>query len=1326
MINDVPRWLVSQAKQTFRNAKQRRRETARERRRNRLSLEMLEPRVVLSVVTWSTAAAPTGGDWDVASNWVGNKVPGASDTAVIKGLTGGSIVYLNSGGADTVNSLTTDSSATLKIISGSLSFGVASSSTLGGPVSVLTGASLKVGAAANVQIAAGQTLAVDGTLNFGSGDIVTLNSACCPTTQAILVNGTLTAASTTFNGGGGSTVTVNSGGIITPTGSTFNIPISVPYTDVPSLAGNVSFNQVLISNATLLNGTTLNLNSLGTNTANFSYVLPGGFTVAAGSTFAVGPNVPITLSAGQTLLDNGTVSLASNDIFTLNSNCCPTTQAIVVNGTLTANGTTFTGGNASTITVNAAGIITPSGSTFNIPITVPYTDVPSLAGNVSFNQVLINNATLLSGTTLNLNSLGTNTANFSYVLPGGFTVAAGSTFAVGPNVPITLSPGQTLLDNGTVSFGSGDIVTLNSGCCPTTQAILVNGTLTATDTTFNGGNASTITVNAAGIITPTGSTFNIPITVPYTDVPSLAGNVSFNQVLINNATLLSGTTLNLNSLGTNTANFSYVLPGGFTVAAGSTFAVGPNVPIALSPGQTLLDNGTVSFGSGDIVTLNSGCCPTTQAILVNGTLTATDATFNGGNASTITVNAAGIITPTGSTFNIPITVPYTDVPSLAGNVSFNQVLINNATLLSGTTLNLNSLGTNTANFSYVLPGGFTVAAGSTLAVGPNVPIALSPGQTLLDNGTVSFGSGDVVTLNSGCCPTTQAILVNGTLTATDAIFNGGNASTITVNAGGIITPTGSTLNIPIYVPYTDVPSLAGNISFTSVNINSGNLSSGTLYLNLIGTDPSKLTYVFPAGFTVSVGATMAVGPNVPVIISAGQTLFDNGTVSFASGDTVTLNSGCCPTTQEIVVSGTLTATGATFAGGNGSNITVKSAGIITPTDSVFNIPIFVPYSVVPSLAGNVSFDQVDITSAILPSGTTLDLNLIGTDPTNLSYNFPAGFTVAAGATIDVGPYVSVSIGSGQVLTDNGNFNLTIGDLLTLPSGGTQVVVGGALSANGATITGSGNATIAINSGGSLSITNSTYSAPGLTLNPNSTDSMFDDVFSGKLTVDSAAITIQGGAPTITGNDFSGVGNNGIVATGDANASIDLEGNYWGTSVLATIDGKILDHNDPPGNRPTIDYQPFVTSASGTVATPVTTTFSTSSQIVPITATVSTLAGVAINEGFETFTVLDGTEVIGQTTAPLPVSNGTVTASYTLPAGTPAGQYFIQAVYSGSLQYRPSSDSLHYLTINPAVTNTTVGSTSTTYSGVTDQTLPLSAQVGSTAAPSARDRLRSPF
>ena len=51
--------------------------------------------------------------------------------------------------------------------------------------------------------------------------------------------------------------------------------------------------------------------------------------------------------------------------------------------------------------------------------------------------------------------------------------------------------------------------------------------------------------------------------------------------------------------------------------------------------------------------------------------------------------------------------------------------------------------------------------------------------------------------------------------------------------------------MPIYVPYSDVQYLGNNANFQQININAGTLASGTLNLDLIGTNTSSLSYAFP-------------------------------------------------------------------------------------------------------------------------------------------------------------------------------------------------------------------------------------------------------------------------------------------------------------------------------------------------------------------------------------------------------------------------------------------------------------------------------------------------
>ena len=164
------------------------------------------------------------------------------------------------------------------------------------------------------------------------------------------------------------------------------------------------------------------------------------------------------------------------------------------------------------------------------------------------------------------------------------------------------------------------------------------------------------------------------------------------------------------------------------------------------------------------------------------------------------------------------------------------------------------------------------------------------------------------------------------------------------------------------------------------------------------------------------------------------------------------------------------------ATGNRIDPWVNSGGVFTPALSAFNIPIEVPYTGVASLAGNVSYDTVNILPGTLPSGSILNLNAFGTNTTNLIYVFPGNFTVATGATLTVGPTVSVVVGGGDTLADSGNLNFSSGDTVTLNDGAGQrsasaIVVAGTMTTNGTTFnvnaSNEGTGSISVNSGGVL-------------------------------------------------------------------------------------------------------------------------------------------------------------------------------------------------------------------------------------------------------------------
>jgi trimeric autotransporter adhesin len=135
----------------------------------------------------------------------------------------------------------------------------------------------------------------------------------------------------------------------------------------------------------------------------------------------------------------------------------------------------------------------------------------------------------------------------------------------------------------------------------------------------------------------------------------------------------------------------------------------------------------------------------------------------------------------------------------------------------------------------------------------------------------------------------------------------------------------------------------------------------------------------------------------------------------------------------------------------------------------------------------------------------------------------------------------------------------------------------------------------------------------------------------------------------------------------------------------------------------------------TTASNVTTAFSTSAQTVTLNATVTSSSGI-VNEGTVTFTILQGATVISTATSGT-VSNGSTTAECSLPAGTGAGTYTIEANYSDSGgSFADSSDDSHTLNVtsSTAASTTTTASNATATFNTSSQTVKLTATVTSSA------------
>ena len=218
-------------------------------------------------------------------------------------------------------------------------------------------------------------------------------------------------------------------------------------------------------------------------------------------------------------------------------------------------------------------------------------------------------------------------------------------------------------------------------------------------------------------------------------------------------------------------------------------------------------------------------------------------------------------------------------------------------------------------------------------------------------------------------------------------------------------------------------------------------------------------------------------------------------------------------------------------------------------------------------------------------------------------------------------------------------------------------------------------------------------------------------------VTSAAGTVDGGTLTFTIMSGSTVVGTAIpVDVTDGSASVlyalpagTAAGNY---SIDASFGGttNFFGSSD-------IAHQLLISPAATTsVATSATASFNSSTQTVSISATVTSTAGT-VSGGTVTFTIFSGTTIIDTaiigTAINVPVVNGMASGTYTLPAGTAAGNYTIEASYGGTNNFATSGDNSQQLMVTPAPTTSVAVSATTIFSG-SNQNVMLSATITSSA------------
>lgn len=350
------------------------------------------------------------------------------------------------------------------------------------------------------------------------------------------------------------------------------------------------------------------------------------------------------------------------------------------------------------------------------------------------------------------------------------------------------------------------------------------------------------------------------------------------------------------------------------------------------------------------VTDANGCMLTTSAVInepaiLSATTSSTNVLCNGGNTGTATVTASGGI------------IPYTylwsggQTTSMATNLSAGTYTItvtdsNACTFTSFTTVSEPTALTAIASSTDVLCNGGNTGTATIKENGGISPYSYlwSDGQTTPVASGLTAGTYSVTVTDNNACVFTTSVIVNeptplAALTSgTNALCNGGNTGTATVNASGGISPysflwsngqttafanglTAGTYNVTVTdnnacifitpVTINQPTALTAVTSSTNTLCNGGN--TGTATINVSG-GVNPYSYLWSDGQTSIVASGLTAN-------TYNVTVTDSNACTFSTSITVN---------QETTLTTSVTSTDVLCNGGNTGTATVNANGGVTP------------------------------------------------------------------------------------------------------------------------------------------------------------------------------------------------------------------------------------------------------------------------------------------------------------------------------------------------------------------------------------------------------------
>ncbi len=1008
--------------------------------------------------------------------------------------------------------------------------------------------------------AEGSTVTINGNVNVSASSAYVVLG-----TSAWTVTGSWTSASTSGSWTAGtSTVTIKDGASTTLTFANLGINEFNNLTLDTSAAAGVTY-------------------TMAANGLRIGGVLQIQNTVASptGNAVLVTSNLPVTAGA-VTVGTNGTLSAGSSTI------------TVGGNWTVTAVNATFLAG-TSTVSFGANATVTMTQSFYNLAVTAGTT---TMASNVTVGATLtVSGGTYAKGTT--------TLTTVALALSGGALTSTSGNVTISGNVNISAAPsyiafGSELWSVAGTWTNASTSASWSAGTGTVTFTSPTGGTMTFAGTNLSGNEFNNLTFTSSAA---TAQTFTMSTRALRVGGTLMVSDGSSTTTLDTSASNLavSAVTLTVGAGGALTARGSSLTVTSIDTSAGA-FTAGTSTIVVNASGGTVKVTQTAYN-----LTVNGGVSTTfTAAFTWSGTLTLTSSTptFN------VDLTSSGPATLTFASATLSIAGSWNTASATAFTATSSTVTFSGSsktiTLAAGQAFAaLTISGTISQSSQLTASGPLIISTASSLTTSNN---ALTAQGTLTINGTGFLATGTSTVAITGTVSITAAAAYITSSGGSWTVTNGSWTNSSTSASWSFAAAMTFVSNASQTMTWGNMPGneFAGAVTFDSNVVAGVTYTSAANALDITGTmtvqnsaagatGPTVLSTGSNPYFNISAGAvsvgtygslvanssTLTVSGNWNVTAANATFTAGTSTVSFGAAATVTMTQSFYNLT---VTAGTVTA---------GSNITVSnalnlSAGIFAKTTATLyaasltlsggaltstsgnvtisgnvNIPAAASYLAFGSESWTVSGSWTNAsTSASWNAGTATvtfsassaqamtfaGSNLAGVEFNNVTFNSGPStvtFTLATRG-LRVGSTLLIGGGTGTTTLDTSGSNLAI-SANTL-----NVIVGGALTANGSTITTTsidthlgaltaGTSTVVVNaSGGTVNIS---QTVNNLTVSPATSTTFSGSLtWSGTLTLTGA--TVAFGASSLTSS--------GAATMTFASTVITMTTGNWDTSSATTF------------------------------------------------------------------------------------------------------------------------------------------------------------------------------